>query len=65
MEILPILGFPISAAIGALLLSDDDIEEMATSSDDGALSGRQDGTPHKWQGASMPFDRVPTYFKCE
>ena len=56
-----ISGFPNSAAVGALLLTDDDIEEMAISSDDGALSGRQDGTPHKWQGASMPFDRAPTY----
>ena len=33
-----ICGFPIQAAISALLLSDDDLEEMATSSDDGLLS---------------------------
>ena len=56
-----ISGFPIQAAIGALLLSDDDVEEMVTSSDDGALSGRPDGTEHSWQGKSMPFNRVPTY----
>ena len=56
-----ISGFPIAAAIGALLLSDDDIEELVTSSDDGTLSGRPDGTPHPCQGESMPFNRVPTY----
>ena len=53
--------FPISAAIAALLISDDEIEELVTSSDDGVLSGRSDGTKHPWQGDSMPFNRVPTY----
>ena len=61
LEIHPSLFVPIHAAIGALLLSDDDVEEMVTSSDDGALSGRPDGTVHSWQGESMPFNRVPTY----
>ena len=53
--------FPMAAAIGALLLSDDGIEELVTSSDDGILSGRSDGTKHPWQGDSMPFNRFPTY----
>ena len=35
---------------------------MVTSSDDGILSGRPDGTEHSWQGRSMPFNRVPIYY---
>ena len=38
-----ISGFPISASIAALVISDDEVEELITSSDDGSLSGRLDG----------------------
>ena len=56
-----IAGFPSSAAIAALLISDDEIEELVTSSNDGILSGRLDKQKHPWQGDSVPFNRVTTY----
>ena len=43
------------------MISDDEIEELVTSSDDGFSCGRLDGKKHAWQGDSVPFNRVTTY----
>ena len=56
-----ISGFPIQAAVGALLFSTDDIEEMVASSDDGVLSEDSDGVRHPWQRKSMHFNCVSCY----
>ena len=41
------------------MISDDEVEQLALSSDDCFLSGI--GKKHEWQGDSMPYNHVPAY----
>lgn len=54
-----IYSFPLSVAVAACVISDDEVEQMALSSDDSFLNGI--GKKHEWQGDSMPYNHVPTY----
>ena len=56
-----ISGFPLAAAVSACLLSDEDVEQMVTSSNYGFQSGREDGQKHPRQADSVQYDFVPTY----
>ena len=59
-----ISGFPVQVAVGALLLSADEVEELVASSDDGILASTSedsDGTRHPWQAGNMHFDCVPCF----
>ena len=54
-----ISGFPLSAAVAACVISDDEVEQLALSSDGSFHSGI--GVKHEWQGDSIPYNHVPTY----
>ena len=54
-----IYSFPLSVAVAACVISDDEVEQMALSSDDSFLNGI--GKKHEWQGDSMPYNYVPTH----
>ena len=55
-----ISGFPISAAIAACVISDEDVARLVTSSEDRFQSGRVEEEKHSWQGDSVQYNLVTT-----
>ena len=56
-----ISGFPLQAALGALLLSADEVEDMIASSDDGCLPKDSGEARKPWERTSMHFNCIPCY----
>ena len=53
-----ISGFPLHAALGALLLSPDEVDQMVASSDDGFV---KDDSRKSWERQTMHFNCVPCH----
>ena len=53
-----ISGFPLQAALGALLLSPEELQKMVVGSDDGFVP---DTTKKTWKSQTMSFNSVPCH----